>query len=90
MSDTYSVCVKCTNCGHHGNIEIKKGTPVASTLLCPNCGCSSAHKDNSAYTPNPTRPFPRPIPKRDEEYWPWKRLPGGSFYKEDYFLKVTC
>lgn len=44
----YTITVACSNCGHHGNLTIKKGCYVTDES-CPKCGCKNLRRD-----PKPT------------------------------------
>jgi len=44
VSDTYKIACECDNCGHSGEAEFPKGTPVPALFVCPNCGCQTARK----------------------------------------------
>lgn len=46
QTDSYEVRVVCDNCDYEGMLSLPKGTPVASNMLCPNCGCNYANKRN--------------------------------------------
>lgn len=47
--ETYSIQVKCLNCGRSCCPTIKKGTQVQS-VDCPNCGCNRLTVDDSECT----------------------------------------
>ena len=37
--ETYSVNLKCTNCGNEWQIKIKCGKEITQMYECPNCEC---------------------------------------------------
>ncbi len=40
MKETYSVKLRCMNCGWEGNVSEEKGTKLYEELIdCPNCKC---------------------------------------------------
>ena len=39
ISDRYSKCYHCSNCGHHFDLRILKGQYAPSDPPCPRCGC---------------------------------------------------
>lgn len=43
QKNTYSVRVKCFNCGLKKRIEVQRGVRVDDSK-CPNCGCRSIDK----------------------------------------------
>jgi len=45
MSNTYSINITCSNCDYAGSVDIPKGTPVSSSIKCPNCECDTARKN---------------------------------------------
>jgi len=64
MGKTYTIRVKCRNCGHIGELRIPKGITVQDHVSsgdgkCTNCGCGELNTQSHSIPPKTVKPLPQ-------------------------------